>query len=112
MRKVVAASEELVRSNLSEFDFIDFYKGWIPERFPEASDRSFILVHIDLDLYDPIRDSIEFFYPRLVEGGIMVFDDYGLSQFPGTKLAVDEAVKSMSPSFFYEVPTGGSFMIK
>ncbi len=33
-------------------------------------------VHIDLDLYDPVPDALEFFYPRLAEGGIMVIDDF------------------------------------
>ena len=76
------------------------------------ADRQFILVHMDVDLYEPYRDSIEFFFPRLVEGGAMVFDDYGLTQFPGAKLAIDEAMDIMKPSLFYKIPTGGAFLIK
>ena len=42
----------------------------------------------------------------------MVFDDYGLTQFPGAKLAIDEAMDIMKPSLFYKIPTGGAFLIK
>ena len=111
-RSMLSASEELVRSNLAEFDFMEFYAGWIPTRFKEVADHKFILVHLDVDLYQPFRDSIEFFYPRLVEGGVIVFDDYGLTQFPGAKTAVDEAVETLKPSLFYKIPTGGAFLIK
>lgn len=111
-REALSSLEHIVRANLSEFDFIEYYAGWIPTRFPEVADRQFILVHLDVDLYEPYRDSIDFFYPRLVGGGAMVFDDYGLTQFPGAKTAVDEAMAIVKPSFFYKIPTGGAFLIK
>lgn len=111
-RSLLACSEDVVRSNLSEFDFMEYYAGWIPSRFDEVEDRKFILVHLDVDLYQPFRDSLMFFYPRLVEGGVIVFDDYGLTQFPGAKTAVDEAVEEFHPTLFYKIPTGGAFLIK
>ena len=47
-----------------------------------------------------------------LEGGIMAFDDYGLTQFPGAKTAVDEVLGTLNPRLFYAVPTGGAFLIK
>jgi len=67
-RKLFECSEEIVRENLKEFSFIRYFKGWIPDRFEEVRDKRFSFVHIDLDLYQPIRDSIQFFYPRLKAG--------------------------------------------
>ena len=101
-----------MRANLAEFDFIEYYAGWIPSRFEEVSDRRFSLVHLDVDLYDPFLDSLEFFYPRLLEGSAITFEAYGLTQFPGAKKAIDEAVATMKPSFFYKIPTGGALLIK
>jgi O-methyltransferase len=108
---MLACSEDVVRANLAAFEFIDYYKGWIPSRFGDVADRTFSLVHVDVDLYQPYKDTIEFFYPRLARGGAMVFDDYGLTQFPGAKRAVDEAVARFKPSFFYQIPTGGAFLL-
>ena len=39
---------DAVQARLSEFPFISFYPGWIPERFNEVSSRAFALVHVDV----------------------------------------------------------------
>lgn len=59
---------------LNDFSNIKYYKGWIPERFIEVENIKFSLVHIDLDIYEPTRDSIDFFWPKIVPGGIMICD--------------------------------------
>ena len=46
-----------------------------------------------MDLYKPITDTLEFFYPKLVKGGIIICDDYNSTQFPGAKRAWDEFFK-------------------
>lgn len=113
LRKEFAYGLDLVKNNLKEFKFISYNKGWIPERFNNVSNSKFCFVHIDVDLYSPIRDSIDFFYPRLVSGGIMVFDDYGYSaQFPGAKKAVDESIITFKPRNFVALPSGQAFFIK
>ena len=111
-REQFACGEDIVRSNLSEFDFIHYYKGWIPTRFDEVKYHQFSFVHIDVDLYQPIYDAFEFFYPRLVKGGIMVFDDYGSTMFPGAKKAVDEYLKKINFPFFLPLPSGQAFLLK
>lgn len=111
-RKLFECSEEIVKENLKEFGFIKYFKGWVPDRFEEVKDKKFSFVHVDLDLYQPIKDSIEFFYPRLKSGGIMVFDDYGCATFPGAKAAVDESLKEMDDLFFLPLPSGQAFFIK
>jgi hypothetical protein len=46
------------------------------------------LAHIDCDQYASIRQSALSLGPRMVKGGLMVFDDYDV--LPGAKQAVDE----------------------
>jgi O-methyltransferase len=111
-RDLFASPEDLVKATLAEFDFMEYYRGWIPERFPEVADRRFILVNIDLVLYEPTRDALSFFLPRLAQGGIICFNDYGLNQFPGPTAAIDDAVAAIDASLFYKLPTGGAFLIK
>ncbi len=107
-----ASTEEEVRRALRGFDFVELYKGWIPERFNEAAGSRFSFVHIDVDLYEPIRDSLRFFWPRVVDGGIVVLDDYGFTQFPGAKKAADEFFAACEPRFFYAAATGSAFAVK
>jgi hypothetical protein len=65
-----------------------------------------------VDLYQPTYDSLDFFFPRLVKGGVIVCDDYNFSNFPGAKLAWDEYFKDKDIAFSYEVPLGSKFLIK
>ncbi len=53
--------------------------------------RKFCFAYIDPDIYQTVRDAIVWFWPRMVQGGKMVFDDYGWSRCAGVKKAVDEA---------------------
>jgi len=106
IKKQFACPSEKVQENLK------YYKGWIPERFQEVKDKIFSFVHIDVDLYQPILHSFEFFYPRLSPGGIMVFDDYGCVQFPGAKKAIDECISKYNRSFFLPLPSGQAVLIK
>jgi hypothetical protein len=82
-----AASLDQVRRNLADFPDITFHPGWIPLTFHALSQRQYRFVHVDVDLYDPTLESLEYFYPRLAAGGVLVSDDYG---WPGARMAIDE----------------------
>jgi len=105
------AGLECIRRNLAEFNFVRYHKGWIPDTFPAVADKTFCLVHIDLDLHQPTFDSLAFFYPRMVPGGIILSDDYGFITCPGVTLAFDEYLKD-KPEKLIHVPTGQSFIMK
>lgn len=112
MRKgLFSSSEEHIRSVLAEFDFVDIWPGWIPERFEEVSDRCFRFVNIDVDLYEPIHDSLAFFYPRMQKGGVIFLDDYNSGSFLGATIATDEFLKTISPTQFLPIPGGGAFIL-
>jgi hypothetical protein len=46
------------------------------------------LLHIDVDLYEPVKEILEQLYDRVSTGGIIILDDYGT--FAGTNKAVDD----------------------
>jgi hypothetical protein len=75
---------------LGEFPFCRLVKGWVPESLGPAADSSFRLVHLDMDLYQPTLGALEFFYRRLVPGGVLVLDDYGHMTCLGVRQAVQE----------------------
>jgi len=57
--------------------------------FPETLDYTgpVAFVHADADQYQSTKDICEYFTPRMVAGGCMVFDDYSL---PGCRRAIME----------------------
>jgi predicted O-methyltransferase YrrM len=46
------------------------------------------MINLDTDVYEPAVAILEHLYPRLLPGGILIVDDYGV--FPGETRAVDE----------------------
>jgi hypothetical protein len=107
----ISTPEEETRKNLSGFDDVAIYRGWIPERFPEIADRRFALVHVDVDLYEPTCESLAFFWPRLVDNGILVCDDYGSRRCPGAKQAMDEFFAGADVSLI-ELTTGQALVTR
>lgn len=107
----MSADEEILRENLKEFSNITILKGWIPDRFSDVADRRFRLVHIDVDLYEPTQDSLEFFYPRLVAGGVIVMDDYGFLTCPGAFQAAESFMED-KPEHIVHLPTGQGVIIR
>ncbi len=106
------AEEEVTKNNLRMYaDRCRYYKGWIPARFAEVQDKSFAFVHIDVDLYQPTRDTLEFFYERLSTGGAIVCDDYGSGFCNGARKAMDEFMAD-KPESLIHIPTGQGLVIK
>lgn len=81
-----AAPLEHVQRSLAAFPRIAWFPGWIPAAFDPANAGRYRFAHVDVDLYQPTRDSFEYFWPRLVPGGVIVCDDYN---WPGAKRAVE-----------------------
>jgi len=47
-------------------------------------------IYADVDIYQSTRSCLDFFYPRMVHGGVMIFDDYEWKGCPGVKKAISE----------------------
>jgi len=76
---------------LSKFgDRIQFHKGWFKNTFSDCNDSRFCFVHIDADRYESTKQSLEFFWPRMVQGGFIIIDDYKFCITPGVTPAVDD----------------------
>ena len=101
-----------VQQRLSVFPKCQVTRGWIPECFDKnVGDERFRFVHIDVDLYEPTRASLEFFYNRLNPGGVILFDDYGFTNCPGARQAADEFFQERTNSVV-EMTTGQAFVVK
>jgi O-methyltransferase len=72
----------------------ELYPGIFPGSVARMSDDvQFKLAHIDVDLYLSTKAAIEWVWPRMVHGGLVVDDDYAYKSCMGAKLAIDEFAK-------------------
>jgi hypothetical protein len=63
--------------------------GTFPDTLPpDLSDIA--LVHSDADLYAPTKAVCTLLPPRMVQGGMLYFDDYGRTECPGVERAITE----------------------
>jgi hypothetical protein len=95
------------KKNLSEFkDNIIYHQGYIPESLNVLSPPdSIIYMHIDLNSAIPTLAALEFFYPRMTKGGVILFDDYGWTGHEDTKEVVDTFFANKA-GILMKLPTG------
>lgn len=86
-------------------------KAWIPAGFVGFEEKRFSFAHIDVDLYQATKDSLDFVYPRMLKGGIILFDDYGFPGCFGAKKAVDDYLAD-KPELIIVSITGQAYIIK
>jgi O-methyltransferase len=74
------ASLESVQKYLDGYPNVHYHKGVFPD-FDGVSlnDTKFAFVHLDVDLYQSMKDCLEFFVPRMVEGGMIIVNAYPTS---------------------------------
>ena len=76
---------ELIFKN---FENMHLIKGWIPNVFNSLDENNkYKFVHLDVDLFQPTIDSLEYIYDKVVKGGIIITDDYYSPLFPGNQKA-------------------------
>lgn len=60
----------------------------VPEYVQKNPHLRICLLNLDTDVYEPAVTILKHLYPRIVTGGVLILDDYGV--FPGETQAVDE----------------------
>lgn len=107
----MCSTRTVVEESLIGFSNYCIHEGWIPERLSDVTEKTFTFVHIDVDLYQPTLDAINFFYSRLAAGGVMLMDDYGFESCPGARIAADEFFRNKAEQIVM-LSTGQGFVIK
>jgi len=69
-------SIESIKKLLKKYENVHIIKGRFPESGTEIIDKKFCFVHLDVDLYKSTIDSLRFFFPKMVQGGIILIHDY------------------------------------
>ncbi len=59
-----------------------------PDYVKEHPELRISLLHLDVDLYEPTKVILDYFYSKVVNSGVIIFDDY--ATFGGETKAIDE----------------------
>ena len=105
--------EEIIKEK--KIDNIELVKGDVEKTLPKFLKKNshvkISILHIDLDVYKPSKKALNLLYSKIVKGGVILIDDYGV--LPGITKAIDEFNKKYNFKLqklkYYKTP---SFIIK
>ncbi|WP_099267476.1 TylF/MycF/NovP-related O-methyltransferase [Pseudomonas sp. ICMP 561] len=69
---------------------VELRKGLFSETLPTLNEERYHYVNIDCDLFEPHIECLEYFYLRMVQGGVIFFDDYNSINYPMARKAIDK----------------------
>jgi len=94
--------EEIIKL-FKDYENVKIHKGIFPaETSKFIKDNKFKFVHLDVDNYISYKESLEFFYDKMVKEGIIIFDDYNCECCPGANLAIDEFFLSKEEKLLFD----------
>jgi hypothetical protein len=111
VNRFYAADSRTVADNFAEWPGVELVVGTIPETLDQQSIDQVAFIHIDLNHPAAEEAAVRHFWPRLVAGGVMVFDDYGFQGFEAQREAADRLGSELGFSVLTS-PTGQGVVIK
>lgn len=92
-------------------DRVELVVGPVEETLPERAPAELALLRLDTDWYESTLHELRTLYPRLVEGGVLIIDDYG--HWDGCRRAVDEYFSAEAdPVLLHRIDYTGRIAVK
>lgn len=89
-----------------------YVKGYVPESFAKSRCPDRVAwVHIDLNSSIPTIASLDFFWDRLLLGGIVLLDDFAFPGYEDTRAAVERWCQTQDIGIL-QLPTGQAIIVK
>lgn len=109
-RGCYACGLDSIRAYLAGFPNVEYHVGFCPDSIRESlADTRFCFVHLDVDLYSSTKQCLEWFFPRLVPGGILLSHDYSVLE--GVRQAFAEFTVGRREQVI-ELPTTQCMLVK
>lgn len=104
-----SCSLESVQEYLKGYSNLEYYKGIFPDSAKGVKEAQYAFAHFDVDLYEGTLGCLQYFYPRMIPGGIMLSHDYGM--LSGVEKAFTEFFAD-KPEQVIEQPTTQCMVVK
>ena len=86
-------------------------KGAVPGTLLQCTAQQICYLSIDMNVVEPEIAAANYFWDKLVSGGVMILDDYGFPAHIAQKKAFDLFAKEKRVSILY-IPTGQAIIFK
>jgi hypothetical protein len=102
---------ESVRENFSEWKNVQIIQGAVPETLGRVAASEIAFLHLDMNCAFPEVAALEYFWDRLVQGALILLDDYAYAGYEVQKAAMDK-VASTKDVTIASLPTGQGLLMK
>lgn len=92
-------------------DKVNIIKGAVPGTLLSCEAKKIAYLSIDMNNAEPEIAAAEYFYDKVVPGGVIILDDYGFPQHINQKIAFDEFARQKGISIL-SLPTGQGIILK
>lgn len=92
-------------------DIVEIIKGPVPETLPEVKAQQVAYLSLDMNCVEPEIAAANFFWNKIVSGGVIILDDYGWQRHNEQKLKFDLFAHQKSVRVL-SLPTGQGIIIK
>jgi hypothetical protein len=80
---------EIVKSRFKPYPKVKLIRNMVPDALNEIPSQKIAFLMIDMNGFEAELAALHFFYPKMVTGGIIYFDDYG-GRWPKLREVVDK----------------------
>ncbi|MCB1356952.1 MAG: class I SAM-dependent methyltransferase [Maritimibacter sp.] len=102
---------DLVCKTFAERDYVRIVPGAVPQTLTAFEPGPVAFLHIDMNAAQPEADALEFFWPHLLPGAPVVFDDYGFPYHDEQKKTLDSLAERLGVRIIL-MPTGQGMLIR
>lgn len=102
---------EQVRKNFAGRDYVRIVRGAIPATLPEVTAEKIAFLHLDMNATVPEIAALEYFWPKLSSGAVVVMDDYGWPRHKDQKAGFDRFAQGQGVNIL-QLPTGQGVTVK
>tara|TARA_B100000579_G_scaffold353836_1_gene308650 strand:+ start:199 stop:915 length:717 start_codon:yes stop_codon:yes gene_type:complete len=104
---------ENIQNLFKDYDNVKILKGWIPNVFDLLNNKNlYKFVHIDVDLFEPTLDTLNYIFDKVVKGGVIITDDFESKAFPGNRKAWQKFFIEKNILNSIALPSGQAVYIK
>ena len=109
-----AAVRQLLSEDLGyPAELVSLHEGWFQDTVEPARHEvgPIALLRLDTDFYAGTRHCLEHLFDLVVDGGVVIIDDYGC--YDGCRLAVDEFLATLpEATFLHHIDAEGRYLVK
>lgn len=99
-----------VKETFSPFN-VQVVRGRVPDTLGECKSEKICYLSIDMNVTEPEIAAANYFWDKIVKGGVIILDDYGFPPHINQKLAFDSFAKEKGTSIL-TLPTGQGIIFK